>query len=61
MSRRSHGPEAPAPSLRPAFPLPEEGGSYVWDGETMTPGEQAPPQAPLALPAAQTNLATTQE
>jgi len=59
MSRRQQQP--PAPAGVPTHPLPEEGGSFIWDGQSLTPGEEAP-AAPLALPAAlPAPSATTEE
>ena len=60
MSRRQQQP--PAPAGVPTHPLPEEGGSFIWDGQSLTPGEEAPAAAPLALPAASpAPSATTEE
>ena len=59
MSRRQQQP--PAPAGVPTHPLPEEGGSFIWDGQTLTPGEESP-AAILALPAAPpAPSATTEE
>lgn len=57
MSRRQQ--QQPAqPEGVPTHPLPEEGGSFIWDGVNLIPEEEAP-AATLALPPA--NPVTTEE